>query len=192
MVASHKPSEQTGGRFKFFWRQDAGHRYRRSQRWQIYGAAGLLAYLFITLSTAAYMNGISTHPSKEFYPFFSWSLFSKVKNERPEYLIMIHKLDGEEFAEPIDMRKVSKQLNLKGGHRSLSYKALQNIGKTLWSEKKDAKASLSTFETQYFGGHDVDYEIVRETFRPLDRWRDAHAVVSREDLGRFEYRGRSS
>jgi len=155
------------------------------------GCIGLFTYLLITISTAMPLNGWSTHPGKEIFPFFSWSLFSKVSNKKFEYSLLIHQLDGETFSEPRDMRAVDGLPTFKGS-RSLSYKALQNVGADLRSKLPREETDLGVFEGQYFVGHDVDYEIVREIFDPVSRWRDGLGVLSRSTIGRFNYRGRSS
>ena len=152
---------------------------------------GLAGYLVISVSAAFHLNGWTTHPVKELFPFFSWSLFSDVKNERIEYSIVIHQLDDETFAEPLDLREASG-LPAFGGSRSLSYKALQNVGSALRSKDEGSMADLEVFETQYFSGHDLDYEIIRKTFDPIRRWHDQNDFLKRESVGRYEYRGRST
>ena len=166
-------------------------RFRRSTRWQAVGLMALASYLAITIVSALYLNGWSTHPGKELFPFFSWSLFSRVKNKHVEYSILIHRLDGQRFDDPIDMRK-AEDLPVFGWSRSLGYKALQRIGNAIRFEEAHSSTDLNVFEIQYFGNHVVDYEIMRETFDPAKRWRDGLGVLQKESLGRYRHEGRSS
>lgn len=149
----------------------------------------MVAYVLLSTSAAFSISGPSTHPSRELFPFFTWSLFSKVSDRRTEYHIEVLALDGQRLDPPLDMRRIDA-FPAFADTRSLGYKALQNLGGTLSEGAADADDKRARFAARFFGRHDVDYRINRHGYNPLERWRAGPAGDDVEEIGRFLHEGR--
>jgi len=154
------------------------------------GASGLVAYVVLSTSAAFMILGPTTHPYRELYPFFSWSLFSRVSDERKEYRVTITALDDRTFDPPIDMRRVDVFPDFDDS-KSLGYKALQNLGDAISKEADDIDRKREEFADRFFGRHDVDYRISRHDYNPLERWRDGPSSDEVAPIGDFSYGGGS-
>lgn len=147
----------------------------------------MMAYVILSTSAAFVIAGPSTHPSKELYPFFTWSLFSKVSDRRNEYHVAVSALDGEVFDPPVDMRNIDVFPSFADS-KSLGYKALQNLGDAIRNGDDDASTSREHFAGRFFGDHDVDYRISRHRYNPLKRWREGPSSDEIEVIGDFLHR----
>lgn len=158
-------------------------------RWlQCLGGVGLIAYAILSTSAAFVISGPSTHPSRELFPFFTWSLFSKVSDARNEYHIAVLKLDGQALDPPVDMRSIDVFPRFSDS-RSLGYKALQNLGGALSKGAEDSEVKRERFAARFFGRHDVDYQINRHSYNPLRRWREGPSSDDVRLIGNFSYEG---
>lgn len=164
---------------------------RFSARWlNQFGVLGLVAYVILSVSAAFTILGPTTHPSRELYPFFTWSLFSKVNEESSEFRITVLALDGQAFEPPVDMRRIDI-FPAFGDSRSLGFKALQNLGRAIGKGARDSDRQRKLFGDRFFGRHDVDYRISRHDYNPLDRWRDGPSGDRVTKIGTFSFRGAS-
>ncbi len=155
-----------------------------------FGALGLIAYVILSVSAAFSILGPTTHPSRELYPFFTWSLFSSVHEESTEYRITVLALDGQAFEPPADMRRIDA-FPAFGDSRSLGFKALQNLGRAISKGAENSDRQRKLFGDRFFGRHDVDYRISRHDYNPLDRWRDGRSGDRVTTIGTFTFRGAS-
>jgi len=122
----------------------------------------LVGYAVISTGASFAIGGAKTHPSKELFPFFTWSLFSWVPDVRHLYVVEITRLNGETFDPPLEMQEIPQFAD----RTTLAYKAIQELGRSGGSDP-DKRA---TFEARYLKGQAVDYRIVRNSFEPLERW----------------------
>lgn len=157
------------------------------RRLQILGVTGLVAYFLISTMAAFAITGPSTHPSRELFPFFTWSLFSRVSDVRTEYSVLVLALDEQIFEEPADMRLIDVLPNF-GDSRALGYKALQNLGHALRLEHAGVDEQRLQFERRYFGRHEVDYLVMLHIYNPLRRWHEGEALDDVRVIGRYRYK----
>jgi len=157
------------------------------KRLQILGLSGLAAYALISTIAAFAITGPSTHPSRELFPFFTWSLFSRVSDVRTEYSILVLALDEKTFDEPTDMRLID-QLPSFSDSRSLGYKALQNLGHALRLELEGVDQQQRQFESRYFGRHNIDYLMMLHVYNPLQRWHEGEASDDVRVIGRYHHK----
>lgn len=150
----------------------------------------MLAYATLATSAAFVISGPTTHPSKELFPFFSWSLFSRVSDARKEYQIVVLALDGQRLDPPIDMRSIDAFPSF-GDSKSLSFKALQNLGKALRKSADDSDIKRERFAARFFGRHDVDYQINLHGYNPLRRWHEGSSSDDVTSIGSFSHEGGS-
>ncbi|MEM9318083.1 MAG: hypothetical protein AAGA70_03645 [Pseudomonadota bacterium] len=142
----------------------------------------LVGYPILSTGASFAIGGVKTHPSRELFPFFTWSLFSWVPEVRHHYVVEITRLNGQVFDPPIEMNEVPEFSD----RTSLAYKAVQDLGRAGGSDAGER----ATFEARYLGGQDVDYRIVRQSYAPLERWHgappDATMVVGEYSVGSAE------
>ena len=161
-----------------------------AKRLNQFAASGLVAYVLLSVSAAFIILGPTTHPYRELYPFFTWSLFSKVSEASTEYRITVLVLDGQTFEPPLDMRHIDVFPGF-GDSRSLGFKALQNLGRAIRKGASDSDRQRELFGDRFFGRHDVDYRISRHDYNPLDRWRNGPSGDRVTTIGTFSFRGAS-
>ena len=160
------------------------------RRLQIFGMLALAAYVLISTLTAFVITGPSTHPSRELFPFFTWSLFSRVSDARTEYRILVLSIDDQIFDEPVDMRAIDAMPSFSDS-RALGYKALQNLGRALRLKQAGVDNQRRRFEDRYFGRHDVDYIVMHHLYNPLRRWHEGSDTDEVRVIGRYNYMSQS-
>ena len=110
---------------------------------------------------------------EEFYPFSSWSLFSKIPNETRDYTIRILAIDGRVTEPPVDFEEAQAMI----GWPAKSHEArrcIQDLGEAV--ERGDAAQAdhvRSYFEPLYLSGRgQIRYAVVARRYDPLERWRE--------------------
>ena len=127
----------------------------------------LVGYAVLSTVGSFAIGGPRTHPSKELFPFFTWSLFSWVPDTRHLYVVEVMRIDGNALLPPKDLREIAAF----DGESTLAYKATQELGRS-----RGRNESLrQTFEARYLKNRDVEYRLVRKTYNPLERWRSGEA-----------------
>lgn len=122
---------------------------------------------------------------KEYFPVFSWSLFSKVPERRFTFELYIHRVGDNVFSEPVIFYELGEHFPSARRRKPEISKAMKNLGRAL----KDDLASLETRRAVFEGlllkhQKSVDYEIVRVVFRPLERWHSGQ-LDSVQSFGTF-------
>lgn len=130
----------------------------------------LVGYTTISTVASFAIGGVKTHPTRELFPFFTWSLFSWVPHVRHLYIVEITRLGDEVFEPPIDMQSIPQFED----QTTLAYKTIQDIGRTGGNNPD----KIATFEARYLKNADIDYRIVRLSFEPLERWQTGQASAS--------------
>lgn len=147
--------------------------------------AGLLfGYIVTSVGSSFLMGSVTTSPVAELFPFFTWSLSSRVHKIRSEYIVEITNIDGEPIEPPRDMLDAQNLLGYDQ-NRAITHKAARKLGRARGGTPSLRRA----FESRFMGRHTVSYRIVRVDYEPIERWRTGR-VVARRILG--EYRSGSS
>lgn len=162
----------------------------RARRTQWYAALALASYAAFSTATSFALHGPSTHPSREFYPFFTWSLYSNSSDRRVQYNAYVTYVNGEELPGRVHWQKIDQFAGF-GDSVSLGLKALQNLGRQLRADEPGVEAIRAVFEQRYFGPNDVNYVIVRQVYDPIALWRQERGPDQEDLIGAFVYRGRS-
>ena len=76
-------------------------------------------------------------------------MFPKVRKGSTEHRITIFALDGRIFESPIDMRHI-KEFPAFGDVRSLGFKALPNLGRTIGKGAKDSDRQCALFGDRFW------------------------------------------
>ena len=154
-------------------------RYRRVNR---FFAATAAAYLVIAVAGRAVR-------SDEFFPFASWSLFSKVPNEVRDYTVRIVAVNGQTLDRPVDFEN-SRELFGPAAASHGARMIIQRIGEA--ANRADASATTrarASFESLHLREHrPVRYELVERRYDPIERWRDGKFRSTRT-MGTFQVEG---
>lgn len=145
--------------------------------------------LGIALALAGYavvaVAGNLLAPRGEYFPFFSWSLFSNVPTERSTFELYILRIDDTAFDEPTNFFALPEHFEAAQRRSSTVSKATKGLGRALVWAPDDVAAKRAVFEEQLVREHaQVEYAIARVAYRPLDRWRTG-AFERFEVVGRF-------
>lgn len=136
-------------------------RYRRTQ-WGILGI--VVIYTAVSLATKGWSG-------EEFFPFFNWSLFSTVPNEKHDYGLRITAVDDTQLEPPLYFEAADQWF--AEANNIVAYNAIQDYGKAVRQGEAEAIAKIRPFiETLYLEDKAVQYEVVRRTYTPLERWRE--------------------
>ncbi len=142
-------------------------------------AAALIGYSVVAVA------GNLFAPRGEYFPFFSWSLFSDVPAERSTFELYIVRIDDTAFDEPRNFFDLPEYFEAARRRSSTVSKATKGLGRALLWAPEDVAAVRAVFEEQLVREHaQVEYAIARVAYRPLDRWRTG-AFERYEVVGRF-------
>ena len=105
----------------------------------------------------------------EIFPFFGWSLFSKVPNLESRYWIVIDRHDGRSVEPPVSFLQAPE--SIVTGNRWVARKVIQRLGRAVDKGKTEEVEDLRRLlEQNYLKGR-VRYELLFERYQPLDRWK---------------------
>ena len=140
----------------------------------------VIVYFFAGAASQKLVPGVD-----EIFPFFGWSLFSKVPNLRATTTVVFVAQDGRKLEPPVDF--MTAPPSMVRGNRFIARKVIQKMG--VAAERGDA-AELARLrrllEDNYFVGR-LRYRLMLERYQPLDKWRTG-ATVEHRRLGVFDSR----
>lgn len=150
----------------------------------VYGLKKFAILFFFIAYFLVQCAGTQT-PRREYFPVFSWSLFSSVSNPWAALEIEILRVGETIFPEPVNYFELDQHFEPA---RRRSTDATKSAARMLWALKRDpsaAERAREAFEQTFLGGHDrVEYQLVGVRFDPLERWRSG-ALIERRVLERF-------
>lgn len=124
-------------------------------------------------------------PRREYFPFFSWSLFSDIPDRRSTFELYIHRVNQEAYDEPRNFYELPEYFRAARRRNSTIAKSVKAVGRALARGEDQAEHLRAVLEDQLLAEQaSIDYEITRVVFRPLDRWRHGE-LIRREPLARF-------
>ncbi len=142
-------------------------------------AASLIFYALIALA------GNLMAPKGEYFPFFSWSLFSTVPSDKSTFELHIYRIGDMVIDPPQNFFALREYFEAAQARSSRVSKAARRFGRALRWEREDAAAFREVFEAHLLREHSaVEYAIVRVRYRPLERWRTG-VVDHQEVVARF-------
>jgi len=113
----------------------------------------------------------------EIFPFFGWSLFSKIPTYSSRYTILIHEHDGQPVSPALSFHEAPG--TMVTGSRPIGRKLIQNLGRAR-DRGDDARVAelRRLFEANYLRGK-IRYELVFEGYEPLQKWRSGENTEER-------------
>ena len=124
----------------------------------------------------------------EIFPFFGWSLFTKVPNIDQRYEILIHRHRRTELDPPVPYLRASD--SMATDNRYHGRKVIQALGKAFEEgDEAGVRERRRQLETNYLRGQ-VRYELVFESYDPYEKWRSGENLERRSlavfDTGRAD------
>ncbi|MEM7331236.1 MAG: hypothetical protein AAF490_04020 [Chloroflexota bacterium] len=151
-----------------------------------YRSAQWTVVLIIVIYTAVSYTTTRFRGS-ELFPFFNWSLFTKVPNEKHDFGLRLLTVDGEPLSEPIYFEEADAWFD--EAHSIVAYQAIQQFGSAVREADETTIEEIRPFvESTYLENQTVRYELVRRTYLPISRVQTG-AFVNEEVLGQFEVGG---
>ena len=147
--------------------------YRR--RW-------ILLFLFFFGYVVIALLGDRYSERREFFPVFSWSLFSHATEYFLLQEVVVHRIGDREFDPPIRYSSLEGEFRLAGS--AGAGKILHRYVTGLSGPEEEATARRRVMESQLFDGKPVEYEIRRTLLKPLEHRQDG-TEINRWSLGPF-------
>lgn len=148
----------------------------RARRWWL--VLILVVYFFAGAASQKLVPGVD-----EIFPFFGWSLFSKVPARADTYTVLIDQHRGRQLEPPVDLQHAPE--TMVTGNRSIARKVIQKLGDAQTrGETSEVVRLRRLLEQNYLRGK-AHYEIVFERYQPLEKWRTG-ASLERRSLGSFQ------
>lgn len=159
------------------------------RRLGLYRAKKLAILIFFIAYSVVQCTGHYGSPNREFFPVFSWSLFTSVVNPRVDLKIEILRIGEVEFPEPINYFELSEYFDRAKGRSSSVLKSAHRVLRRYREDPAAAETDRRVFERAYLGDQrQVEYQFVVLTFDPVARWRTG-AVIDRRVMARFSTEG---
>lgn len=145
----------------------ARHGGYRSYRFR---SAALMTFFVCYVVVAVAGSNFATRG--EFFPVFSWSLFSRVENPKVDWRVLIHRIGQERFDPPKNFYALTDRFPLARNRSTDASKTTRLFGYGIYHELDTVEETREVFEKRLFQDQpDVEYEMLLTRFDPLERWR---------------------
>ena len=143
------------------------------RRWRSRLILLLVVYFFAGTASQKVVPGVD-----EIFPFFGWSLFSKVPDEGRHYTLLIYRQDGRKIAPPAPFLVAPE--SLVTGNRYTARKVIQHLGQAFDRDQGERVEELRRLlEANHLTGRKVRYELIHERYQPLEMWRTGESLERR-------------
>lgn len=140
--------------------------------------------LFVTYAVVQ-CAGRVTSPRGEFFPVFSWSLFTSVVNPRWTLEIEVLRVGDTEFDQPVNFFELGEHFEFARRRSTDVRKSAMRVFSLSRQDPAVAESVRRTFEETYLSDKGpVEYQFVALTFDPLVRWRTGE-TIERHVVARF-------
>lgn len=130
------------------------------------------AYCFLGAASQKLVPGVD-----EIFPFFGWSLFSKVPNLESRYSVVIDQHDGRPVDPPVSFLQAPGSIVI--GNRFIARKLIQRLGRAHdKGETEEVERLRQLLEHNYLQGR-VHYELLFERYQPLQKWKTGESREKR-------------
>lgn len=118
----------------------------------------------------------------EYFPVFSWSLFSRPSDRVGILEVLVHRIGDRGFDPPVRYSSLRSEFGL--AQSTDAPKAVRRFVRGMNGPPEEAEARRRVVEARLFEGKPVEYEIRRTLFRPLERYHEG-TEIDHWVLGRF-------
>ncbi len=137
----------------------------------------LIAYFVLGTASQKLVPGVD-----EVFPFFGWSLFSRVPAIESRYTVRIEVHEGRRLDSPVAYSRASAAM--VRGNPAIARKVIQRLGRAAEAGDSDEVERVRrTLERNYLRGR-VEYTLSLDRYEPLVMWTSGEVEESRF-LARF-------
>ena len=130
----------------------------------------LLSYLLIGMSNE-YIGEEVFNSGAEWYPVFSWDLFSSVPNEKTDYHMRIVRLGPTNYDPPLPFRETSALFDSIGASPTEYTPLINKLGRAAEESDQTQIDFYSAKVRAIFGDRPYAYEILKVRYDPVEYWR---------------------
>ncbi|WP_136661330.1 hypothetical protein [Nitratireductor sp. XY-223] len=143
--------------------------------------------VFLACYTFVAMLGSGLSSRAEFFPVFSWSLFTYVSDTRVLCELDVISVDGEELPAPTQFYDLPEYFPAALSRDIRLLKTLQRACVArIEGNEAEFDALRRVIENSFLSARrNVRYKLLTRTYNPIDRWRDG-TVMSTKLLGEFQ------
>ena len=129
--------------------------------------------VFFFAYTALQWAGKNYALKGEFFPVFSWSLFTTVEDDVVDIAVKVHQIGETKFDPPVDYYDLPQYFEYAAKRDTAVTKAASQLARVAEMNDHEAyKQREATFQSTFFDIREpVRFQLVLERFDPLDRWR---------------------
>jgi len=142
----------------------------------------LLTYFSIGMNNE-YVDPKIYRTGIEWYPVFSWDLFSWVPNERSEYHMEIIQIGGITYNPPLAFRDTEEMFIDLGTSPTEYTPTIFKLGEAIIRDTSKI-AEHSDYLASVFAGQRYRYRIYAVTFNPVDYWKHG-TYIDKVFIGEF-------
>lgn len=141
----------------------------------------ILGQLIIVFLVVYFSVGIAarflSRGTEDFYPFFSWFLFTTVPPRiQTDYAIRIVEAGGKKFDPPVFFERADDVYE-KGDRSVAEYSRLtRSLAMSVRGNQKEEVERLRSALERKFLVYPVVYEAVEVTFSPIERWKTGEVL----------------
>lgn len=107
----------------------------------------------------------------EYFPFFSWSLFTEVRNEVTSITIEVTRIGDIEYSPPRNYYLLPDLSQDSARRTSSPYKAAWGLLEVL-NDQQEFEKRLKSFNVSFFKvPEEVEYQIAAESYDPIEKWK---------------------
>lgn len=145
----------------------------------------LTIFLFFIAYSVISFNGYLYSLRGEYFPIFSWSLFSEVQSPAEKVEVEIMRIGDTEFAEPVNYFDLPEYFRGAAARSTNVTKAALRLMQLHLRDPAGSGPMRRVFEQNYLDGNGtVAYRLVLVRFEPLERFRSG-AIIGRQVLAEF-------
>lgn len=146
-------------------------------RWRTIALSVLLMYFFTGVASETFGTG-------EFYPVFSWELFSNIPAEVKTFTIQIDEFDGEVYDPPLQFSEMYDFFNALGQSPTDYEQPIVNLGSAIEGGRADEVTQYSEEIGNIFQGAPYTYTVLKVVYDSLEYW-ETQQFTDVTELGSF-------
>ena len=133
-------------------------------------------FIFFAAYCVVQYAGKVQSPKGEYFPVFSWSLFSSVRDTYTDFTVEISRIGDQRFDPPVNYYDLPKVFPRAATRDTAVGKAAFQLA-TLGHSGSQYDARESAFIGTFFPvAEAVDFQIVAVTYNPIKRWRTGEII----------------
>lgn len=131
----------------------------------------LVVYFLIGMANE-YIGEKILNSGTEWYPVFSWDLFSVIPNEQDNFLMSIRYIGSDKYDPPREFRETEDLFVSQGISPTEYAPIIEKLGEAVMRNDKDALAKHLKKIEGIFSGLPYGYDIYEVIYDPVDFWKD--------------------